>query len=153
MNATSVEGTGNRQVSIVQQLGGLFKGRISLQILLLLALVRLYAPIVNLVVKTLSRIFPSFIKGRAHEEEHEEVNAPIKKIYESFVDDRVADVKVEDVKILSNKGYDKFKYVSDDFIARNGGTKRNLEEDEDEENDDSERCYRSGQVLVRTSLL
>ena len=139
MNATSVEDTGHLRVSILQQLGGLFKGRISLQILLLLALVRLYAPIVNLAVKILSKIFPSFMKNRGHEEEHEEVNAPIKKIYESFVDDRLADVKAEDVNILSNKGYDKFKYVSDDFIARNGGIRRNLDEeeaDEDAEEDD-----------------
>ena len=87
-------------------------------------------------MEVLSKIFPSFMKNRELEEDSEELNASMKKIYESFVDDRVAQAKAEDVKILSNKGYDKFKYVSDDFVKRNRG-RRNVDEDvDDDENDE-----------------
>ena len=115
-DAVTVENTGGLKASILQQLGTHIKGSFSLQLLLLLALARLYTPLISTVMRVLSRVFPSLMKDLACEEDNQELNAPIKKIYESFVDDRVADVKVEDVKILSDKGYDKFKYVSDDFI-------------------------------------
>ena len=90
MDTTPAQAVGVGIAPILQQLGKLLKGRISLQILLFLALVRLYAPVVSILWKFLSKIFPSFMKNRELEEDSEELNAPMKKIYESFVDDRVA---------------------------------------------------------------
>jgi len=43
-----------------------------------------------------------------------------KKIYNTFKEDRKADIKAEDVKILHKRKYDKYRYLSKDFIERNG---------------------------------
>jgi len=44
-----------------------------------------------------------------------------KEIYKEFVDDRVAEVKEEYVDALRRKRFDKFRYVSCEFVERNGG--------------------------------
>ena len=71
-------------------------------------------------------------------------------------------VKVEDVEILAKKGYDKFKYVSDYFVMRNGGVREECEdEEEDHEEDDDdddtvirgETKYKDIQKLRRKLML
>jgi hypothetical protein len=41
------------------------------------------------------------------------------KEYTSFIDDRVANTDISDIERLKRHGYDKFRYVSEQFIARN----------------------------------
>ena len=47
-------------------------------------------------------------------------------------------VKPEDVMTLSRKGYDKFKYVSDGFIERNGGRRHPRDDGDDVYNSDGD---------------
>ena len=51
-------------------------------------------------------------------EEEEEID-PHAKIYESFIDDRKAAIDLNDVDRIKLRGYNKYRYVSPDFIKRN----------------------------------
>ena len=95
--------------------------RISLQFLWLVSFTRCYFPVLYIIFSVLSSILPlpdkiPFVKSLFAEK-------PIpsyKKIYNTFKEDRKADIKAEDVKILHKRKYDKYRYLSKDFIERNG---------------------------------
>lgn len=69
------------------------------------------------------------------------------------MDDRKADVKVEAVRVLRSKKFNKFKYVSDHFVLRNGGTLGEEQMGNEREDSDSDEQSRSDENDKTQKLL
>ena len=88
-----------------------------LQYFLAIHIFEFYFPFAYQVASALGSFIPKF--NYEHDTEESKNIKIVEDINVSFIDDRRAVVSEDDISMLLNKGYDKYRFVSKEFLKRN----------------------------------